>query len=34
MVVFKIDQKTGALTPTGDAIQLASPVCVAFVPAP
>jgi 6-phosphogluconolactonase len=33
LVVFKIDQKTGGLTPTGDALELASPVCVAFVPA-
>jgi 6-phosphogluconolactonase len=31
LVVFKIDQKTGGLTPTGDALELASPVCVAFV---
>lgn len=34
IVVFKIDRKTGGLTPTGDALELASPVCVAFVPAP
>jgi 6-phosphogluconolactonase len=34
MVVFRIDPKTGALTPAGDAIPIASPVCVAFVPAP
>jgi 6-phosphogluconolactonase len=34
IVVFKIDRKTGGLTPTGDALDLASPVCVAFVPAP
>ena len=34
IVVFKIDQKTGGLTPTGDVLALASPVCVAFVPAP
>jgi 6-phosphogluconolactonase len=33
MVVFKIDQKTGGLTPTGDTIELASPVCIAFIPA-
>jgi 6-phosphogluconolactonase len=33
MVVFKIDQKTGGLTPTGDVIELASPVCIAFIPA-
>jgi 6-phosphogluconolactonase len=34
IVVFKIDQKTGGLTPTGDVLEIASPVCVAFVPAP
>jgi 6-phosphogluconolactonase len=33
IVIFRIDQKTGALTPTGDTLELASPVCVAFVPA-
>jgi 6-phosphogluconolactonase len=34
MVVFHIDQKTGALTQTPDGVGLASPVCVVFVPAP
>jgi 6-phosphogluconolactonase len=34
IVIFRINQKTGALTPTGDTLELASPVCVAFVPAP
>ena len=34
IVVFKIDQKTGGLTPTGDVMEIAAPVCVAFVPAP
>jgi len=33
IVIFKIDRKTGGLTPTGDTLALASPVCVAFVPA-
>jgi len=32
-VIFKIDRKTGGLTPTGDTLALASTVCVAFVPA-
>jgi len=34
IVVFKIDQKTGGLTPTGDTLELASPVCIAYIPAP
>jgi 6-phosphogluconolactonase len=33
IVVFKIDQKTGGLTPTGDVVELESPVAMAFVPA-
>ncbi len=33
IVVFRIDPKTGGLTPTGDALEIASPVCVVFVPA-
>ena len=31
IVVFKIDQKTGNLTPTGKVLEVASPVCVKFV---
>lgn len=31
VAVFKIDQKTGALTPTGTTTALASPVCIKFV---
>jgi 6-phosphogluconolactonase len=34
MVVFEIDQKTGGLTPTGDNLEIASPVCIAYIPAP
>ena len=34
IVVFKIDQKTGGLTPTGDTLELASPVCIVYIPAP
>jgi 6-phosphogluconolactonase len=33
VVVFKIDAKTGKLTPSGDVVEVASPVCVTFVPA-
>jgi 6-phosphogluconolactonase len=29
--IFKIDQKTGMLTPTGKMLDVASPVCVKFV---
>jgi 6-phosphogluconolactonase len=29
--VFRIDQSTGALTPTGTSVQVASPVCVRFM---
>jgi 6-phosphogluconolactonase len=32
VVVFRIDQKTGRLTPTGQKIEVGSPVCVKFVP--
>jgi 6-phosphogluconolactonase len=32
IVTFRIDQKTGALTPTGDSTEVPSPVCLAFVP--
>jgi 6-phosphogluconolactonase len=31
IVVFRIDHKTGHLTPTGESVQLSSPVCVRFV---
>jgi 6-phosphogluconolactonase len=31
IVVFRIDQKTGHLNPTGDVFQLPSPVCLKFV---
>jgi len=35
IVAFKIDQKTGGLiSPPGDILEIASPVCIAFVPAP
>jgi|SRR5580658_1284345 6-phosphogluconolactonase len=32
VVVFGIDQQTGRLTPTGQALDVAEPVCVKFVP--
>lgn len=32
IVTFRIDQKTGALTPTGDSVEVPSPVCLAFLP--
>jgi 6-phosphogluconolactonase len=31
IVVFRIDQKTGKLTPTGQVLDVASPVCVKFL---
>ena len=31
IVIFKIDAKTGKLTPTGQVLDVASPVCVKFV---
>lgn len=34
VVVFRIDGKTGHLTPTGQALSVASPACVKFVPLP
>jgi len=34
LVVFKIDQQTGALSPTGVTAEVPSPVCVKFWPAP
>jgi 6-phosphogluconolactonase len=33
IVGFRIDPKTGALTPTGQSVEVPSPVCVKFVPA-
>jgi len=33
VVVFRIDQKNGRLTPTGDRVEVGTPVCVKFVPA-
>jgi len=32
VVLFRIDPKTGGLTPTGQALEVPSPVCVAFLP--
>jgi 6-phosphogluconolactonase len=32
VVVFRIDRKTGKLTPTGDRLDVAFPVCVVFLP--
>ena len=32
IVTFRIDQKTGALTPTGDSVEVPSPVCLVFLP--
>ena len=34
IVVFRIDGGTGRLTPTGQVLQVGSPVCVKFVPVP
>lgn len=34
VLVFKIDQTTGLLTPTGKSVEVPSPVCVRFVPLP
>jgi 6-phosphogluconolactonase len=31
LVVFRIDQKTGKLTPTGQTLEVGSPVCVRFM---
>jgi 6-phosphogluconolactonase len=31
IVTFRIDQKTGALTPTGDTVEVPSPVCLVFL---
>lgn len=32
IVVFRIDPKSGALTPTGQKLEVSSPVCIRFVP--
>jgi len=32
IVTFRIDQETGALTPTGATLEVPSPVCIAFLP--
>lgn len=32
LVVFRIDPRSGRLTPTGQAVEVPSPVCVTFVP--
>ena len=34
IVIFRINHKTGRLTPTGQVLQVASPACVRFVPVP
>jgi len=34
IVVFRIDLKTGGLTATGQVLEVPSPVCIVFVPAP
>ena len=34
IVIFRIDPETGRLTPTGQVLQVQSPVCVQFVPSP
>jgi 6-phosphogluconolactonase len=33
IVLFRVDKNTGKLTPTGDRIQIGSPVCLVFMPA-
>jgi 6-phosphogluconolactonase (cycloisomerase 2 family) len=30
--LFKVDQATGKLTPTGDSVEVPKPVCIKFVP--
>jgi 6-phosphogluconolactonase len=32
VVLFKIDAQTGKLTPTGQSLPIAAPMCIAFVP--
>jgi 6-phosphogluconolactonase len=34
VVVFRIDRKTGRLTPNGQVLEISSPACVTFVPLP
>jgi 6-phosphogluconolactonase len=34
VVVFRINRKTGRLTPTGQVLEISSPACVTFVPLP
>jgi 6-phosphogluconolactonase len=34
VVAFRIDAKTGRLTPTGQTLEVGAPVCVKFVPLP
>jgi len=34
IVVLEIDPNTGALTPTGKSVKVATPVCVTFMPVP
>jgi 6-phosphogluconolactonase len=34
LVVFRIDQTTGRLTPTGQSVALGAPVSVVFMPVP
>jgi 6-phosphogluconolactonase len=33
IVLFRIDQNTGRLTPAGEKVDVPSPVCVVFAPA-
>ena len=33
IVQFRVDEKTGALTPTGVDLKISTPMCVVFVPA-
>ena len=32
IVVFKIDQDTGALKPTGESVEVGTPICIRFLP--
>jgi 6-phosphogluconolactonase len=34
IVVFRIDPKTGRLKPTGQTLEIPTPVCVTFLPQP
>jgi len=31
VIVFRIDEKTGRLTPTGDSVTISMPVCLKFL---